>query len=411
MSVAAESPKAIIAEAASRHGIDPALLWGVFGTETSFGKDVKASSAGAVGPLQLEPATAQSLGVRNPNDLAEAANGAAKYLAEFKSRGVGGMLSAYNAGPAGGYQSGYVNSTLANAKTYGGASTATAIPGLTGSKGSALGVLKPATVQSAGSLDLPAFEAAQQKVAANRFVASNFGGTVLPGLLDLTAPNPSQFETTPATAAPAQPTGPVGNLPAPQEASKALSAAVTQLGTPYKWGGETERQAFDCSGLTQWAYRAAGIAIPRTAQEQYNASHESTGTPQPGQLVFFGSSPTNVTHVEMVVGGGKMIGADHSGTNVRYENLPAVGSQWGEDKVLGIGTPTGQPGGTPKDASVAPSAGTIVGAYKAPTGEPRVIAHHATGKVEHVASALPTGHPYQTGDVLGMPLTRKGQGH
>jgi hypothetical protein len=113
------SAKAVITQAANAHGIPPALLWGVFGTETGFGADDKTSSAGAEGDLQLEPSTARSLGVKNPNNFVEAANGAAKYLAEFKGRGVGGMLSAYNAGPAGGYQAGYVNETLQNAKSYG----------------------------------------------------------------------------------------------------------------------------------------------------------------------------------------------------------------------------------------------------------------------------------------------------
>ncbi len=111
--------KAVITQAASKYGIDPKILWGLYGTETSFGKNTSTSSAGAVGPFQFEPGTAKSLGV-NPNDFKSAAFGAARYLAQYKSRGVGGMLSAYNAGPAGGYQAGYVNTTLQNAKSFGG---------------------------------------------------------------------------------------------------------------------------------------------------------------------------------------------------------------------------------------------------------------------------------------------------
>src|ERR1700680_1796206 len=114
------SDQATITEAAQKYGIDPKILWGLYGTETSCGKNVSRSSAGAEGPFQFEPATAQSMGV-NPHDFKRAAFGAARYLAQYKSRGVGGMLSAYNAGPAGGHQSGYVNTTLQNAKTYGGA--------------------------------------------------------------------------------------------------------------------------------------------------------------------------------------------------------------------------------------------------------------------------------------------------
>src|SRR5947207_7384768 len=110
--------KQIITEAAHRYGVDPKVLWGLYGTETSFGKNVSRSSAGAIGPFQLLPSTAKGMGV-NPYDFKSAAFGAARYLSQYKSRGVGGMLSAYNAGPAGGYQSGYVNTTLQNAKTYG----------------------------------------------------------------------------------------------------------------------------------------------------------------------------------------------------------------------------------------------------------------------------------------------------
>jgi murein DD-endopeptidase MepM/ murein hydrolase activator NlpD len=110
--------KAIITAAAQRYGVRPDILWGLYGTESSFGKNPGTSSAGAVGPFQFLPSTAKEMGV-DPYNFRSAAFGAAKYLSQYKSRGVGGMLSAYNAGPAGGYQSGYVNTTLQNAKSYG----------------------------------------------------------------------------------------------------------------------------------------------------------------------------------------------------------------------------------------------------------------------------------------------------
>lgn len=94
------------------------MLWGVYGTESSFGKDLSTSSAGAEGPFQFEPGTARSLGI-NPHDFVQAAHGAARYLAQFKGRGLAGMLSAYNAGPAGGIQHDYVSKVLANAKSWG----------------------------------------------------------------------------------------------------------------------------------------------------------------------------------------------------------------------------------------------------------------------------------------------------
>lgn len=109
----AQSQKAIITEAADRYGVRPETLWGLYGTETSFGK------AAGGNPFQFEPSTAKSMGLRDVNNFKEAANDAAKYLGEYKSRGLAGMLSAYNAGPAGGLQPTYVKTTEANAKTYG----------------------------------------------------------------------------------------------------------------------------------------------------------------------------------------------------------------------------------------------------------------------------------------------------
>ncbi len=128
--------KAIVTEAANKYGIDPKILWGLYGTETAFGKNVSRSSAGAEGPFQFEPATARSMGV-NPHDFRSAAFGAARYLSQYKGRGVGGMLSAYNAGPGGAYQAGYVAKTLANARSYGG-NVGTLVPA-TGGLSAAIG--------------------------------------------------------------------------------------------------------------------------------------------------------------------------------------------------------------------------------------------------------------------------------
>jgi len=76
------------------------VLWGVYGAETDFGRNLSTSSAGAQGPFQFMPSTAAGMGV-NPHNFGSAAKGAARYLAQYKSRGKAGMLGAYNAGPAG----------------------------------------------------------------------------------------------------------------------------------------------------------------------------------------------------------------------------------------------------------------------------------------------------------------------
>ena len=123
----------------------------------------------------------------------------------------------------------------------------------------------------------------------------------------------------------------------------ALDYALAQVGTPYRWGGEAPGVGFDCSGLTQAAYAAAGVAIPRVAQDQYRAGPPVPpgGLLQPGDLVFFGSGPADVTHVGLVVyPAGVMVDAPHTGAEVRVEAFPPVpGAAWGSDVYLGATAP------------------------------------------------------------------------
>ncbi|MFI0724318.1 NlpC/P60 family protein [Streptomyces sp. NPDC021224] len=102
-------------------------------------------------------------------------------------------------------------------------------------------------------------------------------------------------------------------------ALEALNYAQGQLGLPYAWGA-TGPTSFDCSGLTQSAYAAAGIVLPRTAQEQYHRGpHLPAGSPLlPGDLVFYGT-PTHIHHVGLYIGGGQIIDAPHTGATIRIE--------------------------------------------------------------------------------------------
>ncbi len=126
----------------------------------------------------------------------------------------------------------------------------------------------------------------------------------------------------------------------------ALDWALAQVGTPYIWGGETPGVGFDCSGLTQAAYRVAGIALPRTAQAQYDARPPipANAPLQPGDLVFFGSGPADVSHVGVYAGvqdgQSVMVDAPHSGADVRVEPFPdVVGQSWGGERYLGATAP------------------------------------------------------------------------
>jgi peptidoglycan DL-endopeptidase CwlO len=105
-----------------------------------------------------------------------------------------------------------------------------------------------------------------------------------------------------------------------QASGKALTAiqfACSKLGTPYEWGGTGPR--YDCSGLTQAAWDAAGISLPRTTWEQWAyGSHLSYDQLQPGDLVFFEAS---LGHMGMYLGGGKMIHAPHTGDVVKISDI------------------------------------------------------------------------------------------
>lgn len=86
-------------------------------------------------------------------------------------------------------------------------------------------------------------------------------------------------------------------------AASAVRHALTQLGVPYDWGGTTPGVGLDCSGLTQWAYREAGLELPRLAQEQDVGSAVDRGALRPGDLAVWDG------HVAMIVGDGLMVEA------------------------------------------------------------------------------------------------------
>ena len=119
--------------------------------------------------------------------------------------------------------------------------------------------------------------------------------------------------------------------------ASALTFAAQQLGTPYLYGGNGPG-GFDCSGLSKAAYASAGVTIPRVAQDQYDAGPRDSGAPQPGDLIFFGSSPTDVGHVGIYVAAGVMLDAPHTGADVRLNQLPAD-LQYGDDNFVGATHP------------------------------------------------------------------------
>ena len=120
----------------------------------------------------------------------------------------------------------------------------------------------------------------------------------------------------------------------------AVDWVLAQVGTPYIWGGESPGVGFDCSGLVQAACSVAGITLSRVAQDQFDAGPQlPAGTPlEPGDLVFFGGGPGDVSHVglyaDMENGRTVIVDAPHTGAYVRVEPFPTTpGAAWGASDV------------------------------------------------------------------------------
>jgi cell wall-associated NlpC family hydrolase len=99
-------------------------------------------------------------------------------------------------------------------------------------------------------------------------------------------------------------------------AAKAVAFALAQRGKPYRWGAQGPG-AFDCSGLTWAAWRAAGVSIPRTAAGQLTGLPRVRSRLGPGDLLIYPSRGPSGRHVAMVVGRGRMVEALGRGLPVR----------------------------------------------------------------------------------------------
>lgn len=97
-----------------------------------------------------------------------------------------------------------------------------------------------------------------------------------------------------------------------------VSAAYSQLGVPYVWGGSTPGKGLDCSGLVQYCHAVAGISLPHYSESQY-AGGKKVSSPQPGDICW------KPGHVGIYIGNGQMIEAQQTGTNIMISPVRAQG--------------------------------------------------------------------------------------
>lgn len=108
----------------------------------------------------------------------------------------------------------------------------------------------------------------------------------------------------------------------PIDQDRVIQAARQQLGTEYKFGGQSPREGFDCSGLVYYSFKQAGVALPRTAYEQLKGSRPvSKRHLEPSDLVFFRITRSRISHVGIYLGNNRFIHAPSTGKLVSIARL------------------------------------------------------------------------------------------
>lgn len=116
-------------------------------------------------------------------------------------------------------------------------------------------------------------------------------------------------------------------------ANEVVNFAMTLIGTPYKYGGSTPAEGFDCSGFVSYVYARHGVSLPRTSMQQRNSGYEvSIDSLMPGDLIFFNLPGVKSSHVGIYTGNNKFIHAPSSGKGVSESKL--LGHPYWDDKII-----------------------------------------------------------------------------
>ncbi len=114
-----------------------------------------------------------------------------------------------------------------------------------------------------------------------------------------------------------------------------VMAGLSQVGTPYVYGGTTPGRGLDCSGLTYYAHHAAGVSIPRFSMHQLESAKPVPGRdPRPGDMVFFKTGPAQY-HVGLMVDSERFV---HASTSRQQVRLDRFHTPYWQARFLGAGT-------------------------------------------------------------------------
>jgi len=110
--------------------------------------------------------------------------------------------------------------------------------------------------------------------------------------------------------------------PEPTRGERAVRFALEEVGTPYRWAGESPATGFDCSGLVRWAYGRVGIDVPHSSFALYDVGRRvSVSKIAPGDILFF----SGLGHVGLYVGNGRMVHSPETGRTVEVVRLSVTG--------------------------------------------------------------------------------------
>lgn len=386
VSQATDPLRAYAIQKAQQYGLDPNIFVRQIDQESGFDPNAHNPS-GATGIAQFMPDTAKSLGI-DPTNPYQSLDGAARWMGQLVGKYGGDYakaLAAYNAGPGAVDQYGgvppfketqaYVSNILGNAES--------AAASVGQQAGNSLGALAPRGGENFSDYSARLISSLGQQSLSSPSAGFGSGGGVTPSPPSLLPQKGESFESYSARLMGAlSGNGTKLESTGDDPGSQALGSALDRIGTPYKWGG-SDPNGFDCSGLTQYAYQQAGVKLPRTAQQQYDATNRvGIDQLQPGDLVFFGGTdpndPSAVSHVGIYRGNGQFVDAPDQGETVRVDSLSSP--YWAQHFIGGgrVGNPQSS-GANPQISSLNPQSSGLRTSDEFRQSGPQALGVQASG--------------------------------